>query len=121
MRTFARTLLAIVFFAAFGLAVFLLVGIKGKETWATLTAVLAVIAAVISAWPALRVLEIQEDSLRPRPTPYFDLTSRYGLLLLRVKNLGNYILYSLLELANCLYVIRVPIDFPSRESIRSSV
>ena len=34
---------------------------------------------------------------------------------------GNYILYSLLELANCLYVIRVPIDFPSRESIRSSV
>ena len=37
------------------------------------------------------------------------------------KQLGNYILYSLLELANCLYVIRVPIDFPSRESIRSSV
>ena len=38
-----------------------------------------------------------------------------------IEKIGNYILYSLLELANCLYVIRVPIDFPSRESIRSSV
>ena len=36
-------------------------------------------------------------------------------------SIGNYILYSLLELTNCLYVIRVPTDFSSRESIRSSV
>jgi hypothetical protein len=34
---------------------------------------------------------------------------------------GNYIFYSLLELTNCLYMIRVPTDFSSRESIRSSV
>ena len=45
-----------------------------------------------------------------------ELKNRAAMLIL-----GNYILYSLLELANCLYVIRVPIDFPSRESIRSSV
>jgi hypothetical protein len=53
-----------------------------------LTALLAVVAAVIAVFPALRVLELQEDSLRPRPTPYFDLTSRYDLLQLRVKNFG---------------------------------
>lgn len=83
------------FFAAIGLAAFLLFGIKGKQTLAALTGVLAVIAAVISAWPALRVLEIQEDSLQPRPTPYFDLTSRYNLLLLRVKNIGLGVAYDL--------------------------
>lgn len=52
-----------------------------------------VIAAIIAAIPALRVLEIQEDALRPRPTPYFDLASRYGLLQLRVKNLGAGVAY----------------------------
>jgi len=93
MKAMSRILLAVVFFAALGLAVFLLRGPKEKETWATLTAVLAVIAAVISAWPSIRVLEIQEDANRPCPTPYFDLTSRYGLLLLRVKNLGAGVAY----------------------------
>src|ERR1019366_3723980 len=34
---------------------------------------------------------------------------------------GNNPFHSLLELTNCLYVIRVPTDFSSRESIRSSV
>jgi hypothetical protein len=48
---------------------------------------------VIAVWPALRVLELQEDATRPAPTPYFDLTSRYSLLLLRVKNLGPSIAY----------------------------
>jgi len=64
-----------------------------KETWATLAGLLAVIAASIAVIPALRLLEIQEDALRPRPTPYFDLTSRYDLLQLRVKNLGAGIAY----------------------------
>lgn len=88
MRLFVRILLGTVFTAAIVLVSFLLVGPKSKETWATLTAVLAVIAAVISAWPSLRVLEIQEDATRPYPVPYFDITSRYGLLILRVKNIG---------------------------------
>jgi hypothetical protein len=67
MRILVRLLLALVFTAAIVLVAFLLLGPKSKET-ATLTAVLAVIAAVISAWPSLRVLEIQEDATRP----YFD-------------------------------------------------
>ena len=76
MRVFVRVLLIGVFFAAVGLVVFLLLGPKQKETWATLTAVLAVIAAVISAWPSLRVLEIQEDATRPNPVPFFDFGAR---------------------------------------------
>jgi hypothetical protein len=87
-------LLVVVFAAAIVLAAMLLLGPKSKETWATLTAVLAVIAAVISAWPSLRVLEIQEDATRPCPTPHFDITSRYGLLLLRVSNIGAGVAYN---------------------------
>jgi hypothetical protein len=93
MKTTARVSLVFVLIASLTLAVFLLHGPKEKETWATLTGLLAVIAAVIAALPALRVLEIQEDALRPRPTPYFDLTSRYDLLQLRVKNLGGGVAY----------------------------
>jgi Fe-S cluster assembly iron-binding protein IscA len=79
--------------ASLALAAFILQAPKEKETWAALTGVLAVIAAIIGAFPALRMLEIQEDALRPRPTPYFDLTSRYSLLQLRVKNLGGGVAY----------------------------
>ena len=88
MRIFVRFLLVVVFTTAVALAVFLLVGPKSKETWATLTAVLALIAAVVAAWPSLRVLEIQENATRPYPAPYFDVDSRYELLQLRVKNIG---------------------------------
>ena len=93
MRILVRLLLAVVFTAAIVLVAVLLLGPKSKETWATLTAAPAVIAAVISAWPSLRVLEIQEDATRPSPTPYFDFTSRYGLMLLRVKNSGAGVAY----------------------------
>jgi hypothetical protein len=93
VKILAKTLLAIVFLASLALVGFLLHTPKEKETWATLTGLLAVIAAVIAAVPALRVLEIQEDALRPRPTPYFDVTSRYNLLQLRVKNLGGGVAY----------------------------
>lgn len=93
VKILAKTILAIVFLASLALVGFLLHAPKEKETWATLTGLLAVIAAVIAAVPALRVLEIQEDALRPRPTPYFDLTSRYDLLQLRVKNLGGGVAY----------------------------
>jgi hypothetical protein len=93
MRILSRALLITVFFAALGLVVFLLIQPRDRGTWTTLTALLAVIAASISAWPALRVLEIQEDLSRPHPMPYFDFTSRYQLLLLRVKNLGAGVAY----------------------------
>jgi hypothetical protein len=85
--------LGIVLIACITIVAVLLHGAKEKETWSTLAALLAVIAAVIAVLPALRVLEIQEDTLRPRPTPHFDLTSRYDLLQLRVKNLGAGVAY----------------------------
>lgn len=93
MRKFASALLFIILFAAIGLIAFLLIWHREKETLATVTGLLAVIAAVISAWPALRVLALQDDSSRPRPTPYFDLSSRYNLLQLRVKNIGPSVAY----------------------------
>ncbi len=93
MKTAVYYCLGIVLVACVTLAALLLHGPKEKETWSTLAALLAVIAAVIAVLPALRVLELQEDSLRPRPTPYFDLTSRYDLLQLRVKNCGASVAY----------------------------
>lgn len=93
VRILVRSSLIIILVASLSLAGFLLLGPKEKETWATLTGLLAVIAAVVAILPALRVLDIQEDAMRPRPTPYFDLTSRYGLLQLRVKNLGGGVAY----------------------------
>jgi hypothetical protein len=85
--------LGIVLIACITLVVLLLHGPKERETWSTLAALLAVIAAVIAILPALRILEIQEGALRPRPIPHFDLTSRYDLLQLRVKNLGASVAY----------------------------
>lgn len=85
--------LGIVLLVCITLAGILLYGPKEKETWSTLAALLAVTAAVIAVFPALRVLELQEASLRPLPTPYFDLTSRYNLLQLRVKNFGAGVAY----------------------------
>jgi hypothetical protein len=93
MRKLASALLSVVLFAAIGLIAFLLIWHREQEAWATITGLLAVIAAVIAAWPALRVLELQDDSSRPRPTPYFDLSSRYQLLQLRVKNIGPSVAY----------------------------
>ena len=93
MRTFIRAILAAILSAAIGLIGFLLLQSQEKEIWATITGLLAVIAAVISSFPALRVLELQDDALRPQPTPYFDLSSRYQFLQLRVKNIGPSVAY----------------------------
>jgi hypothetical protein len=93
VRTLVRLSLAIILIACLTLIGFLLHGPKEKDTFAVLTGLLAVIAAVIGAVPALRIVEIQEDTLRPRPTPYFDLTSRYNMLQLRVKNIGGGVAY----------------------------
>lgn len=87
--------LGIVLVGCITLTAILLYGPKEKETWSTLAALLAVIAAVIAVFPALRVLELQEDSLRPQPIPYFDLTSRYDLLQLRIKNFGADVAYDI--------------------------
>src|ERR1700728_1081866 len=88
-HTLVRTALAILLLLSSISAAILLIGPKDKETWGTITGLLAVVVAVIAVYPALRVLEIQEDSVRPRPTLYFDFTSRYSLLQLKIKNLGG--------------------------------
>ncbi len=93
MRVLTRLLLSVLFVACIALIVFLLCGPRTTETWATLTGVLAVLAALIAVLPSLRVIQLQEDASRPAPTPYFDITSRYSLLLLRIKNLGGGVAY----------------------------
>lgn len=93
VRILVRILLGFIFFLSLGLVSYLLFGPRGKETWSALAGALAVITAVIAAYPAIRVLELQQDALRPRPIPYFDMTSRYGLLQLRVKNFGSGVAY----------------------------
>lgn len=59
------------------------------QAWATLAAALAVVTSVVSAWGAQRVIELEEAKQKPYPYPQFDATSRYGLLLLKVTNLGG--------------------------------
>ncbi|MBI4219437.1 MAG: hypothetical protein HY682_04775 [Chloroflexi bacterium] len=64
-------------------------GPADPTTWATLAAVLAVLAAVTSAWTSQRVVELQEDVIESNPVPTFDLRSRYDLAQLRVTNRGG--------------------------------
>ena len=64
-------------------------GFDKPETWTVAAAALAVITSIVSAWSSRRVVELQEDSQRPNPYPAFDCTSRYGLVILRVKNAGG--------------------------------
>ncbi len=85
-----HVVLALVILATFGVAAFLFFNDtdpKHKDFVTALPGMLAVVAAIVAAWPAVRMLDIQRDALRPSPTPYLDTTSRNQLLLLRVKNL----------------------------------
>lgn len=60
---------------------------QGSE--ATITASLAVIAAVLTGWGAQKVVEHQENAIMPYPYPFFDLTSRHGNVQLALKNWGG--------------------------------
>lgn len=59
------------------------------NTWSTIAAALAVIAAVVSAWTSQRVIELQEDALEPHVVISFDARSRYQLVQLRLVNSGQ--------------------------------
>ncbi|UZJ44217.1 hypothetical protein OOT55_16375 [Marinimicrobium sp. C6131] len=82
-----------------GLALILAVGIVGvlifrtdsdvTSVGAAVAGALAVITAVVSAWGAQRVVELEEDRQKPYPYPSFDFSSRYGLVLFRVENSGG--------------------------------
>lgn len=56
---------------------------------AVVAGALAVLTAVISGWSATKVVELQEDQLRPYPYPFIDARSRTGLLQLAVTNFGG--------------------------------
>jgi hypothetical protein len=86
-----RIFLAVALLLAMGSAFFALAGIRANQTeaWATLAGALAVITSMISAWGAQRVVELEEDKLSPYPYPQFDVTSRYGLMLLKITNFGG--------------------------------
>lgn len=89
-------LLTLVILATIGVAVFLFLNDtdpKHKDFVTALPGILAVVAAIVAAWPSVRMLDMQRDALRPSPTPYLDTTSRNQLLLLRVKNLGASVAY----------------------------
>lgn len=90
-RITTRIFLGLTLILAIGTAVFSLRAIRSQSdvAWATLAAALAVVTSMISAWGAQRVVELEEDKLRPCPYPHFDTTSRYGLMLLRVTNNGG--------------------------------
>jgi hypothetical protein len=64
-------------------------GIADPNAWATLAAVLAVVAAVTSAWTSQRVVELQEDALEPSLSVVLDSRSRYLVTQLRVLNRGG--------------------------------
>ncbi len=49
----------------------------------------AVLAACISAMVAFRSISIAEEAQKPYPYPFFDTQSRYGLVLLKLKNAGG--------------------------------
>ncbi len=90
-RTITRLLLAFaIFISLIVTAVALRSAINGSEaSWAVIAASLAVITSVISSWNAQRVVELEEDKQLPYPYPYFDVKSRYGLILFRITNFGQ--------------------------------
>lgn len=90
-RIVARAILAAAGAAAIAVPPLAVVlrGSDQPETWVVTAGSLAVVAAVLSAWSSRRVAELQEDAQRPNPYPAFDFQSRYGLVLLRVRNTGG--------------------------------
>jgi len=80
----ALMLCAVVVFASLAA-----LGLEAKETWTTVAAALAVTTAIISAWTAQQVLELQQKALLPDCYPTIDVASRYGLVQLRVTNFGG--------------------------------
>jgi hypothetical protein len=55
---------------------------------------LAVVAAVFSAWTSQRVIELQEDAMAPNPVPRLDMRSRYNLGQFRISNRGGSAAYN---------------------------
>jgi hypothetical protein len=95
-RKVARALLfaAGIFAAAVPLIALRQLGGSNPVAWAALSASLAVLASVVSAWTSRRVLELQEDALEPNPVPWIDMRSRYQLAQFKISNRGGSTAYN---------------------------
>lgn len=91
LRVIARIILAVSFIVSIVVivAAFLSLGLRDPVAWAAVAAALAVITSVISSWVSQKALELQQDAQKPYPYPSVDVTSRYGLVQLRVTNYGG--------------------------------
>ena len=90
-RIVARVVLALSLLISVAVIVFAFVslGFSNPVAWAAVAAALAVLTSGISSWVAQRSLELQQDAQKPYPYPSVDVTSRYGLVQLRVTNYGG--------------------------------
>lgn len=94
MRAIRRTLLYSLFLASICCIIYVLLGANSQK-FPLVIALLAVLAAIIAALPSFKLLELQEDSVRPHIFPHFDYSSRHNLLQLRVVNLGNVVAHDI--------------------------
>lgn len=90
-RIAIRIGLLLAFVVSVGVILFALdtVGTGKPEFWAVFAGALAVLTSVISAWTGQRSLELEQDAREPYPYPTIDTESRYGLVQLRVRNMGG--------------------------------
>jgi hypothetical protein len=91
MRIIIRGVLIIVTILVIATVVLLFISNTyiNKENSAVISASLAVIAAIVSAWGAIRVVERSEDAEKPYLYPSFDLEGRYNLIQLVLRNYGG--------------------------------
>lgn len=88
-RIFVRALLTIALCVSLSVIIASLLLLGLRDSAAVVAASLAVTASLVSAWTGQRVLELQEDAQQPYPYPFFDVTSRYSVMQLRVTNFGG--------------------------------
>jgi hypothetical protein len=112
-RTGFRLSLLLAGIVAVAVAVVALYRLGGNDpaAWATVSAVLAVLAALSAAWTSQRVVELQEDALAPNPVPCIDMRSRYQLAQFNISNRG----------ASSAYNVQLKWDQPLESANREPV
>jgi hypothetical protein len=88
---FVRGLLLLTGILSFGIIIVIIKtgNLTTSNAWGAIAGSLAVMTAIISAWNTERMVEKQEEALKPYPYPFIDDSSRYGLTQLVVKNFGG--------------------------------
>jgi hypothetical protein len=70
-------------------AAYVKIGPEKPGTWAAAAGALAVLTATISSWSTLRMVEMEEQRLKPSLRLVFDLESRYMMAQLALTNKGG--------------------------------